>query len=357
MKIVVGISGGVDSAVTALLLKNAGHEVYGATMKLWNNSNTPQQHRVSKTHACFGPDEQEDIIDAQKICDFLSIPLHIVDCAEQYRSVVLQYFESEYCAGRTPNPCVICNQNIKLGLLPQIIKDSLHIHFDYFATGHYARIHYNTLTHSYHLLKAHDHKKDQSYFLYRLSPKQLSTLLFPLGELTKKQVRSIALENRIPVSQKEESQDFYSGDYTELITNKPKPGNIVTLAGKIIGTHKGIHLYTIGQRKGLGIATGAPCYVIGINAQKNEIIVGDKELLSVKGLRATQLNCFSRTIPQNVSVKIRSTSPEVDAVASIENDSLFVSFKHPQIAVTPGQSVVVYDQEKVICGGIIVESI
>lgn len=352
MKIAVGMSGGVDSAVAAYLLKEQGHEIVGTIMTIWDKNNS--SITKSKGNACYGPDEGEDVADAQKVCDFLDIPLHVIDCSKQYNEIVLSYFNDEYCAGRTPNPCVMCNQNMKFGILPSLLADS-GIEFDKFATGHYCRVLYDEQSKRFLLKTGIYSKKDQSYFLYKLTQKQLSKATFPLGALTKKEVRKIAIDAKLPVHAKEESQDFYSGDYNELLSTKTGSGNgnFLDLDGNIIGEHKGIWNYTIGQRKGLGVFHCKPLYVIEINARKNEIVLGENDSLLATGLVTKQCNYISTARPQSVYVKIRSNSQAVKCNVSYKDDSFSIIFDEAQRAITPGQSAVLYDDDTVIGGGVI----
>lgn len=355
MNIAVGMSGGVDSAVAAMLLKEQGHNVFGTIMTIWDGSVDPES--VPKGNACYGPDEEEDIRDAQEVCDFLGIPLHVIDCSKQYSEIVLKYFRDEYCVGRTPNPCVMCNQNMKFGILPSLLADS-GVDFDKFATGHYCQVEYSDERERYLLKKGINPKKDQSYFLYRLTQNQLKKACFPLGGMTKEEVRVLAEKGGIPVKYKEESQDFYSGDYGDLISSEEAPGNIVDLDGNVLGQHKGIWNYTIGQRKGLGISHCNPLYVIEINPEKNEVVLGEKDSLKSQGLKAKNINIIYDKIPETAEAKIRSASPTVPcAITSHSNEEFTVNFFDQQLAVTPGQSVVIYDGEYVIGGGVISEVI
>ena len=273
MKIAVGLSGGVDSSVTAFLLKEAGHDVVGVTMAIWDK----ELHVISpKKKSCFGPEEEKEIEETRKLCKQIEIPFYIFDCAHEYKDIVLSYFKQEYLAGRTPNPCVKCNQAIKFGALLHAARKS-GINFDLFSTGHYARVEGDVQSRQFVLKKALDLYKDQSYFLYQLTQDQLVGLFFPLGYYFKEQVREIAKQKGLPVHDSEESQDFYGGNYSELLNAGEKKGDIIDSKGNILGTHKGIWNYTRGQRRGLGIAAGKPLYVIDINAEKNEIIVGYEE--------------------------------------------------------------------------------
>lgn len=353
MKIAVGISGGVDSAVAAYLLKNQGHDVVGAIMKIWDKSATANS---SKGNACYGPDEEHDIADAQRVCDFIGIPLYVIDCSQQYKQIVLTNFKQEYHAGRTPNPCVLCNQNIKFGVLPSLLADS-GVAFERFATGHYARVEWNESTRSRALKKAKDETKDQTYFLYRLTMNQISKALFPIGDYTKKEVREIARSTGLPVHDKGDSQDFYCGDYTELLDmSGNNAGNIVDIHGRTLGTHSGICNYTVGQRKGLGLSHPQPLYVVAIDAEKNEIIVGEKMDCFSIGCIAGHINTLLDHLPSRGTAKIRSNSKENPCSFSLVNDTLHVIFDTPQSAITPGQSVVLYDHDTV-CGGGIIEDV
>ncbi|MCK5201256.1 MAG: tRNA 2-thiouridine(34) synthase MnmA, partial [Spirochaetales bacterium] len=248
MKIAVGLSGGVDSSVAAALLLEQGHDVIGVMMKHSQDG----KYKTDNRPACFGGDEQEEINAARKVTETLGIPFHVIDLTKEYEEIVLNFFRSEYLAGRTPNPCIKCNQQLKFQLL--IDKSKILQDFTFFATGHYARVEFNSMTNRYLLKRAEYIKKDQSYFLSQLTQNQLSRVMFPLGELTKLEVREIAAKYKLPTSDKEESQDFFSGDYKDLFENLPPKGDIVDGSGKILGRHSGIISYTIGQRKGLGIS-------------------------------------------------------------------------------------------------------
>jgi tRNA-specific 2-thiouridylase len=350
MKIAVGLSGGVDSSVAAYLLKQAGHEIVGAIMKIWDGRSLPDH----KGNSCYGPDEEEDVREASELCRVLGVPFHAVDCSKQYNEIVLRYFEEEYRSGRTPNPCVKCNEKVKFDLLPLMLEKS-GIFFNYFATGHYARLDFDRVQARYLLKKGIDSRKDQSYFLYRLSQKQLSKVLFPLGGYTKEKVREIARQAGLPMHDKQESQDFCSGDYTKLLSIESRAGNIVDSSEKILGQHNGIWNFTIGQRKGTGVAGGVPLYVVAINAEKNEIVLGQRELLLAKGLRATDLNLIDGKMPVRALVKTRSASDAVPCSIGYDGIELDITFDEPQLAITPGQSAVIYKEDIVVGGGIIAE--
>lgn len=352
MKVLVGMSGGIDSSVAALLLQEAGHEVVGVTMSIWRQGN-PFKGEL-KRNACFGPNEEEDIAEARRIAGILGIEYHVLDCAQQYERIVLEDFRSEYLAGRTPNPCIWCNSLIKFGALPKIARES-GIEFEKFATGHYARV--SQEEGRWMLRQAADIKKDQTYFLYRLTQKQLSEVLFPLGGLLKDDAREICIKHGFFTQDKDESQDFYSGDYSDLLDVQKTKGDIVDGRGKKLGTHEGIWNYTIGQRKGLGIAADRPLYVLSLNVEKNQVVVGYEEETFGESLVAEKLNWISDTHPtssREAQAKIRSTGKAKPVIITpIDAHSVSVKFAEPQKAVTPGQSVVFYDDDKVLGGGVI----
>lgn len=355
MKILVGLSGGVDSSVAALILKQQGHEVIGATMSIWGKNGLAAAE--GKHNACYGPDEAEDIETAKKIADQIGIPYHVVDCVTKYEDIVIANFKKEYLDGHTPNPCVWCNALIKFGVLPQVAKLN-GVEFDKFATGHYARV--EEENGRFILKRGIAPHKDQSYFLYRLKQEQLKNIILPLGNYTKDQIRAIAKENGLEVADKPDSQDFYGGDYNELLNVKDKIGNIVDTDGKILGTHKGIWNYTIGQRKGLGVSSTEALYVLELRKETNEVVVGFADKTFKKSLIANDLNWIAidkLETPKKCQAKIRSTQQPVDVeIQPVNDNEVKVIFEDMQKSIAIGQSAVFYDGDTVLGGGIIISA-
>ncbi len=351
-KVMVGMSGGIDSSVAAYLLKKAGYEVEGVTMLIWKKDNklTP----APSSNSCYNPREEDELVETKEICEKLGIVHHTVDLKDLYETTVLKNFKSEYLNGRTPNPCIWCNTLIKFGAMVESSRRLFD--FDYFATGHYARVDKGE-NGRMQLLKAVDLKKDQSYFLSRLSQNQLSSIIFPLGSMTKEDVRKIDVELGLHREGMDESQDFYSGDYTDLLDVEDRKGKIILSdTGKVIGTHNGFWHYTIGQRKGLGIAYSEPLYVVALDSKRNEVIVGTEKATretKVVALNANWIGDEDFEKGKVYSAKIRSTSPGLDAYATKTPDGFELEFINPVKAATPGQSAVVYDGDRVIASGVI----
>lgn len=359
MKILVGMSGGVDSSVAALLLKEQGHEVIGAIMSIWSEEKhqrlAPSVNTNSCKDACYGPNEKEDIEEARKIAEKIGIPFYVFDCSKEYEQIVLDNFKQEYLSGRTPNPCIRCNSLIKFDVLPFLAKKS-GLEFDKFATGHYSRVDFDEKSGRHLLKKGINPKKDQSYFLYKLRQNQLENILMPLGSYEKTEIREIAKNNGLKVYDKPDSQDFYSGDYNELLEVKSKTGNIVDKSGKVLGTHQGIWNYTIGQRKGLGIAHTSPLYVIDLNKDRNEVVVGEADETFKSSLVAVDLNWVSISgLDGEISAtaKVRSAQSPVEVTLKPQGDTVLVEFENMQQSLTRGQSVVFYQDDLLLGGGII----
>ncbi len=348
--ILVGISGGVDSAVCALKLKQEGYNVIGAMMKIYDGA------IKTIANSCYGTDKTKEIEDARAICDKIGIEFHLIDCSREFDNLVFQHFKSEYKKGRTPNPCVLCNPLIKFDIFPKLARKQ-GILFDKFATGHYAKIEYDKKLSKYLLRQGINQKKDQSYFLYRLTQEQLKNIVFPLGGMQKDEVRQIAKENGLIVCDKTDSQDFFKGSYCDIIDALPNPGNIVHISGQVLGRHEGIFHYTIGQRKGLKIAWSKPLYVTGFNLTKNEVLVAEKEYTYSDELLADNLNwTYFDTVSDNLqlSAKIRSAGKKADCMVFPAGDTVRVKFTEPQNAITPGQAIVFYDGDVVVGGGTII---
>jgi len=351
-KVVVGLSGGVDSSVAAALLKKEGHDVIGVTFRMWPK----EECGTSYNRSCCN---LEAITRARVVSEDLKIPYYVFDFSGEFRKKVIDYFCAEYLKGFTPNPCVVCNEKIKFGLLLEKAKT---LGAQFVATGHYARAGFDKKNGRYLLREGKDKTKDQSYFLFRLTQGQLKHALFPLGELTKNKVRAIAKRMRIKTFDTISSQDvcfIQDMDYAEYIKKKTgvevSPGDIIDKNGKVVGRHKGIPFYTIGQRRGLGIAHSEPLYVVGIEAKANRVVIGTKQDVLKDSLTADRLNWIAIEDikkPIKCAVRIRYNHKKAKAlVTKIGNDSVRVEFDEPQSALTPGQAVVFYNKDVVLGGG------
>lgn len=357
-KIAIGLSGGVDSGIAAWLLKQEGYEVIGLTMSIWDGSiPIPDEGRAG----CFGPGEARDLEAAKEIADRIGIEHRVIKLAEQYKAVVLDYFREEYLAGRTPNPCVQCNQRMKFGFLLEQAR-AQGVAFDQFATGHYARVQFDEASGRWQLRRGKDTGKDQSYFLSRLRQDQLSGLRFPLGELKKGEVKQIAREQGwVDLAEKEESQDFIEcSDYSVLFQKGDStPGDFVTREGKVLGRHRGIIHYTIGQRKGLELGGGGtPWYVQEIDTARNAVVVGRQDELYSTELAATDLNWLAQANPPEAPLRCQAQIRQRHRAAPAELEPMGdgrvrIRFDEPQLAVTPGQIVVFYEDDVVLASGVI----
>lgn len=348
MKALVAMSGGVDSSVAAYLMREQGWDAVGVTMCLGVESGDGGGVR------CCGP---EAVADARKVCDTLDMPHYVFDFAESLQRYVIEEFVAEYRQGRTPNPCVRCNQRLKFGLL---LTKARAMGFDAIVTGHYARI--EELEGEYHLMRPRDRDKDQTYFLYQIKRQDLPSIRFPLGELTKSEVRQLAGKAGLTVAGKPASQDicFVTEDnYRTLVGDSAddKPGQIVDTRGKVLGTHRGISHFTVGQRRGLGIAAGRRLFVVAIDPDRQQVIVGDREDLAAYGLRASSVNMLTETIPGKCEVQIRYAHPAVGCTVEVREQMLEARFAEPEDAVAPGQSAVLYYGDRVLGGGIIEEAL
>ena len=345
-KVVVGLSGGVDSSVAAALLHDRGYEVVGLTLWLMKG----------KGQCC-----SEGMVDAAQICEQLEIPHHIVDSRDLFQENIIDYLVSGYEQGITPLPCSQCNRAVKFAPMLGYAKNELGI--DKIATGHYARIRYNEQSDRYELLRAIDRHKDQSYFLYDLTQELLAGTVFPLGETTKDETRKIAAEFELSTADKPESQDLClveshgsMKDFLDKYINRQE-GDIVDLEGNILGKHQGVHHYTIGQRKGLGIAAAEPLYVVKLDAVMNRVIVGDRTTGSRTECTVARVNWVSiaePTTPIKAEVQIRYRSAPVAVnIIPLETGRVRLVFEEPQFGITPGQAAVWYNQEILLGGGII----
>ena len=346
-KVLLGMSGGVDSSVSAILLKKKGYEVIGATMKLWTGETKLDKEKNEKT-----------INDAKKVCDKLGIKHYVFDAKKEFEQCVINNFVSQYQNAETPNPCIECNKYIKFGYFYNKAKE---LGCDYIATGHYARIEYSEKYNQYVLRKSKEEKKDQSYFLYTIPEERLGSIIFPLQDYTsKEEIRKIAKDNNLEVAEKKDSQEIcfipdncYQNFLEGKMEIKDKVGNIVLKTGEVLGKHQGLINYTVGQRKGIGVSYKEPLYVIELKNDTNELVVGTEQELYSSKLVANDVNWQVEFKEDDIEcfAKIRYRAKEAKAKVLKEDNRVLVEFDKPQRAITKGQSVVFYDAEGSVLGG------
>jgi tRNA-uridine 2-sulfurtransferase len=363
-KVVVAMSGGVDSSVAAALLQQQGYQVVGVFLRLGSPDGVESAHDEACSTQSTGKPRQGccsvlDAADARRVAGLLGIPLYVLNFQEDFGRII-DYFVDEYNRGRTPNPCVRCNDWLKFGRLAQYATA---VGADFLASGHYARIGLDPTTGQKALLRGRDHKKDQSYVLFGMSRQTLDHTLLPIGDMEKHEVRAIAENLKLPVYNKPDSQEICfvpDQDYAALVKRRSpdsmRSGELVTAAGAVVGQHDGHQHFTIGQRKGVGVAFGRPIYVVDINSSTNRVTVGDKKELARSALIARDVNWLSARPnpieqPMRCFVKIRYNHDPQPASATVRDGEMIVQFDHPQTAITPGQAVVLYDDDVLLGGG------
>jgi tRNA-uridine 2-sulfurtransferase len=369
MKVAVAMSGGVDSSAAAAILKEQGHELVGFTMQLWNQRRgiSVDENGDPLPSRCCSLD---DVYDARRVAEELGFPFYVLNLEKEFERDVVQPFVSSYLNGETPIPCVACNSRLKFASLDKLATS---LGCEKVATGHYARVEFDETKNRYRLLRGKDPQKDQSYFLWELTQDQLSRAMFPLGELSKPDARDAARRNDLAVAEKKESQEICfvpDGDYAGFIdryleaeqqtARLPGAGEIVTANGEVIGAHTGIHRYTIGQRRGIGIADARPLYVLNVDSEANRIVVGYEDELLSDSFTAAGVNWIAFADPDTpvqaeVRVRYRHT-PAPATITPLGNSRVRVKFAEPQRAITPGQATVFYRGDEVIGGGWIVKS-
>lgn len=376
--VVVGMSGGVDSTLTALMLKEKGCRVIGVTMSLWDGSIPEIKSDRPMKEACYGPGEEENIDECKKFCAAHDIEYHVIEVKDEYKKRVLEYFKAEYRSGRTPNPCIQCNRYIKFGALLDGIK-SIDIKYDFFCTGHYAKIVrpesalFSSDKKPCMIATAADISKDQTYFLYRIPSDVLEKVRFPLASMKKSEVFELAHRAGLEAANREESQDFIGEEYFDMLfSDKPSvPGDIIDLDGHVLGRHRGIEHYTVGQRRGLGVAVNYPVYVQSIDAKNNVVVLAPNDALNSSALIADDFVWPGDVEPDgeiDAEVKIRLASKPVKAKIkrykieagdefNYKGQPYLVKFETPQRAVAPGQSAVLYKDNVIIGGGVIAKAI
>ena len=369
MKFAVAMSGGVDSSAAAAILKEQGHDLVGFTMQLWNQRrgiSVDENGEPLPSRCC----SLDDVYDARRVAEELGFPFYVLNLEREFERDVVQPFVASYLNGETPIPCVSCNSRLKFASLDGLAAS---LGCDKVATGHYARVEYDEAAKRYRLFRGRNLEKDQSYFLWELTQDQLSRAMFPLGEMSKPEVREVAREHALAVAEKSESQEICfvpDGNYAGFIDRYleaensserlPGAGEIVDVGGAVVGHHAGIHRYTIGQRRGIGIAGPQPLYVINIDAPKNQVVVGRQDDLLSSEFTAAGVNWVAldqpcEPVPADVRVRYRH-APAAATITPIENNRVRVVFDEPQRAITPGQATVFYRGDEVVGGGWIVKS-
>ena len=348
-RVVVAMSGGVDSSVAAYLLKKQGYDVIGVTIKTWSND----ECRDEKSKGCCSI---RDIDDARAVARKIDIPYYVMDLSPDFKENVIDYFVKDYLEGRTPNPCIECNRHIKFGIL---LEKARELEASFIATGHYARKGFDEKENRFFIYEGADNHKDQTYVLFGLSQEQLKATLLPIGEMEKSEVRAIAEELGLRVFDKPDSQEicFVKSSYGEFVKSYaperlPGAGEFIDEKGVVVGTHEGSHLFTIGQRKRIQITDETPYYVTHIDAKTNRVSIGKESDLFKEQMTVRRINWISQPRTGDVTVKIRSKSPKTQArIVEVRGDEAILSFALPQKAVTPGQAAVFYDGDRVLGGG------